>query len=117
MRFLLDENVDARLLPYLRQQGHDVKSVLRDYQSSLADPVILALAVSEERVVITNDRDFGDIIFHQGQPHAGVIYLRLRGFGFDHIQSRVDAAIATEPDRSRAFLVVSDRRIRLARHS
>jgi predicted nuclease of predicted toxin-antitoxin system len=114
MKFLLDENVDARLIAYLEEQGHDVKGVVRDYQSSLTDPFILALAHSEQRVMITNDRDFGDIVFHQGQAHAGVIYLRLRSFALEHIQSRVDAAIATQPDSSRSFLVVSDRRIRLA---
>jgi predicted nuclease of predicted toxin-antitoxin system len=53
MKLLLDENVDARLLPVLVSQGHDVKSVLRDYPASLDDETILGLAVQEDRVVIT----------------------------------------------------------------
>ena len=43
----------------------------------MADPGVLATAWNEQRVLITNDRDFGDLVIHQQQPHAGVILFRL----------------------------------------
>jgi predicted nuclease of predicted toxin-antitoxin system len=112
MKLLLDENVDARLLPVLVSQGHDVKSVLRDYPASLDDETILGLAVQEDRVVITADKDFGDIVHRRGMPHRGVILLRLRALALWHLQARVDQAIARIGDE-RKFLVVTDRQARV----
>lgn len=80
MKFLLDESADARLAPYLREQGHDVTRLATDYPAGLADPVVLAIAVAEQRILITNDRDCGELVFRQRQPHAGVILLRLGDF-------------------------------------
>ena len=115
MRLLLDENVDARLLVYLNSQGHDVTSVQHDYQRSLPDPNILLTAVRERRVLVTHDRDFGDIVFHQNQGHAGLIYLRLRDQSPTNLLMRVEAAMTLGPDENHLFLVVSDHRIRPAR--
>jgi predicted nuclease of predicted toxin-antitoxin system len=77
MRFLLDESADARLVPYLRANGHDVTSLVTDYPAGLPVPDVLATAVREQRILITNDRDFGDLVFLQEQPHVGVILFRL----------------------------------------
>ena len=76
-RFLLDENAESRIGRALQALGHDVKTIARDYPASLPDRQILALAVAEDRILVTNDRDFGDLIFRQGQSHRGVIYVRL----------------------------------------
>jgi predicted nuclease of predicted toxin-antitoxin system len=73
LRFLLDESVDVRLRAFLASRGHDVTAVALDYQPALSDEDVLALSVSEERTLITNDKDFGDLVFHRGLRHAGVI--------------------------------------------
>jgi len=114
MRLLLDENVDARLQAHLIAEGHDVTHVIRDYTRSLADANILSIAVREQRVLVTNDRDFGSIVFRENQAHSGVIYMRLRNQAFVNVRDRVAAAIALEPDEGQMFLVVTDRRIRTA---
>ncbi len=78
MKLLLDENIEARLGPYLVSLGHDVRTVARDYAASLSDQEVLGLASTGGRVLVTSDvGDFGDLIFRQRQPHAGVILLRL----------------------------------------
>jgi predicted nuclease of predicted toxin-antitoxin system len=77
MKFLLDQSADARLVTYLRQLGHDVTRIARDYPPGLLDPKILSLARAEGRILITDDRDFGELIFRLQLPHAGVIFLRL----------------------------------------
>jgi len=78
MRLLLDENVDLRLQAHLNASGHDATHVLSDYTRPLADANILAIAAREHRVLVTNDGDFGSIVFRDMHPHHGVIYLRLR---------------------------------------
>ena len=55
MRFLLDENIDVRLADFLTQLGHDATAIARDYPASLDDTNVLAIAVREQRILITSD--------------------------------------------------------------
>jgi hypothetical protein len=50
----------------LRSLGHDVSAVSRNYPPGLADDDVLAIALSEQRILVVADRDFGELIFHQG---------------------------------------------------
>jgi predicted nuclease of predicted toxin-antitoxin system len=77
VRFLVDQSADGRLLPYLREQGHDVTRVARDYPAGVPDPEVLAIAHRERRILIAHDRDVGELVVDQLRPHAGVILFRL----------------------------------------
>ena len=63
MRFLLDQSSDARLIPHLRSLGHEATRIARDYPAGLPDSEVLAVAHREERILITDDRDFGELVF------------------------------------------------------
>lgn len=60
----------------VRGLGHDVQAV-RDVDPRMADIDILAWAVREARLVVTMDKDFGELVYRSGEPHAGVLLLRL----------------------------------------
>jgi predicted nuclease of predicted toxin-antitoxin system len=77
MRFLIDESVSKDVTDYLRSVGHDVLSIAEADKGAI-DENILARAVTERRILITNDKDFGDIVFRSGQAHHGVLLLRLK---------------------------------------
>jgi predicted nuclease of predicted toxin-antitoxin system len=77
VRFLLDEGLPFRLAAYLTSEGHDVVPCGADYPHALTDRQILAIAYGEQRIVLTNDKDFGDLVFRDRLPHAGVILFRL----------------------------------------
>ena len=77
MRFLVDESADARIVPHLRSLGDAVTRIATEYPAGLPDGDVLALAVAEDRVVITNDRDFGELVVRQRCEHRGVIMFRL----------------------------------------
>ena len=77
MTFLLDESADFPLAKVLTDLNHDVTTIARDYPHALKDREVLAIAQREERVLLTNDRDFGELIFRQQLPHSGVILFRL----------------------------------------
>ena len=62
MRLLADENVAGETVEALRQQGHDVAWV-RTGSPGLADEEVLRRAVSEGRIVVTFDKDFGELAF------------------------------------------------------
>src|SRR6266516_546340 len=78
MKFLLDADVEYRLASYLQSAGYDVKTIARDYPSALADREVLSIAVKEKRILLTNDRDYGELIFRRHLPHCGVIFFRLK---------------------------------------
>lgn len=116
MKFLIDESADARLASYLNECGYDATLVARHHRPGIPDWQVLMVARSEDRVLITDDRDFGDLVFRQHQPHAGIIYFRL---GTTLLETRIDrlqhvlTRFAGQLDQ---FLFVTERTVRI-RHA
>jgi predicted nuclease of predicted toxin-antitoxin system len=77
LRFIVDESAGVAVVEYLRGVGHDVLSVAESMLGA-EDQDILGLAVGEGRILVTNDKDFGELIFRGGQAHCGVLLIRLR---------------------------------------
>ncbi len=75
-KFLVDLGVGLRVEQYLVRAGYDVKSV-RELNAKMSDEEILRLAVLENRMVVTMDKDFGELVYNSGRTHAGVLLLRL----------------------------------------
>src|SRR5438105_3553098 len=75
MRFLANENVTGTVIQELRQRGHDVLSVKESMRSE-EDDVILARAQAEQRIVVTHDKDFGELAFRSQLPAGEPAYYR-----------------------------------------
>ena len=116
MKFLFDQSADFRLIPHLRELGHDVQAISRNYPPGLPDEDVLAIAREEERILIVADRDFGELIFQQGLTHAGVIFFRLPGANLqtkiEHLNTVLEEH--TEELERGEFLVVTPGQIRVA---
>ena len=76
MRFLVDECTGPAVAKWLRSSHHDVFSVY-DEARGLDDESIIEKANRENYILITNDKDFGELVFHMRKAHKGVILLRL----------------------------------------
>ena len=113
MRFVVDESADARLAMHLRRLGHDATLVAQDYRPGLPDQEVLAIAHREGRILITDDRDFGELVFRHRQAHAGVIYFRLSTTVLAVRSARLDAVLTHHPHELDQFLVVTDRSVRV----
>ena len=113
MKFLLDESVELRLYPFLQELGHDVTSVAKDYSYGLLDEDVLLLAAQENRTLITNDKDFGELIFHHHRPHTGVILLRMKGANIEAKQTRLKEVMSEYSDQLHHFLVVTQKSVRI----
>ena len=74
MKFLIDRCAGRRLAEWLRGLGHDVLES-RERGSDPGDSGILAWAVSEERVLVSMDKDFGNLVFLQRERHCGLVRL------------------------------------------
>ena len=114
MRFLVFECTGPAVARWLRDQSHDVFSVYEEGRG-LADEDVLAKAHAESRILITSDKDFGDMVFRAKEQHHGVILLRLQD---ERAISKTDALrklLASYADRlPDGFVVVTERQIRFA---
>ena len=76
MRFLVDECTGSKVAEWLRDENHEVFSVF-DEARGMTDDEVLAKAFSENWILITNDKDFGEMVFRERRKHHGVVFLRL----------------------------------------
>jgi len=87
MRFLVDECTGPAVARWLCVQSREVFSVYEEARG-MADDEILHRACSEDWILITNDRDFGEKVYREKQPHHGVVFLRLQD---ERAESKIDA--------------------------
>ena len=112
MRFVVDECTGPAVAAWLREEGHDALSI-HDESPGMPDVSIVTLAHQTGRILITNDKDFGEAIFRQNMPHSGVILLRLQD---ERAASKMEALrrlLATYAERLPGqFVVVTERAVR-----
>lgn len=76
MKFLADECCDGDLVAALRPDGHDMMYV-PETMSGSADEDILFQAYQEERILITEDKDFGELVYRLKLPARGIVLIRI----------------------------------------
>ena|SRR5260221_10910148 len=116
MRFLADQDVYAATIRLLRDLGHDVITASDLAMSRAADAQLLVTAQADDRLFVTRDRDFGNLVFVQGQA-AGVLYLRMTPAtqAAVHLELQNVLNVYSEPELKVAFVVVEAGRHRLRR--
>ena len=113
MRLLANENVSGTVVRELRRRGHDVLSVKESMRGG-SDEAVLARAQAEGRLLLTHDKDFGELAFRRGLPATcGVIVLRLAGTDPDTDNRRAVEAVESRSDWPGHFSVVTDDRVRM----
>lgn len=114
MRFLVDECTGPAVASWLRTQAFEVFSVYEESRGA-SDDVILRKAQVENWILITNDKDFGEMVYRERKPHRGVVFLRLQD---ERAASKIDAIrklLRDHADRlPDAFVVVTDTHVRFA---
>jgi predicted nuclease of predicted toxin-antitoxin system len=117
MKIKLDENLPAELADLLTGASHDVHTVPGEFLAGRDDQTIFRAAVSEGRVLFTQDLDFSDLRQFKPGTHAGVVLIRLRDPSRRRLIARVRQVIASESLDSWAgcFVVISDHKLRIRR--
>jgi predicted nuclease of predicted toxin-antitoxin system len=112
MRMLANENIARSIVHGLRNLGHDVLWA-KELMPGAPDQTILARAVAEARILLTFDKDFGELAFRSRLPAScGVILLRQTPEGRERDTQRILGVLISRDDWSGAFWVISDGRIR-----
>ena len=113
MKFLANENFPLDAVDILRGAGHDV-TWIRTHSPGAKDPVVLRHAISEQRVLLTFDKDFGELAFHAKLPAScGIVLFRIKARSSISLANAVLKAISSRVDWAGKFSVVQPTRIRV----
>ena len=78
IKFLANVNIEKPVIDYLVRNGIDVKWVA-DIDKRMPDVKVCEAANNEERIILTNDKDFGEIVFLQKMASRGIVLFRVKG--------------------------------------
>ena len=112
MKFLLDVNTGGALATHLLNEGHDVELVSR-IDLSMSDDDILRWAVRENRIIVTTDSDFDQMVWLRQQPHSGI--LRLENLPRSERMQLFKEVLANHSDLliNGAIIIATQRKIRI----
>jgi len=113
MRFLADECCDAGLVDALRADGHDVLYAVESLRGA-TDDELLTRAFSEGRILLTEDKDFGELVYRLRRPAHGIVLLRFdvvdRAFKVPRLRDLLEQEARRLPG---AFVVLEVGKIRI----
>jgi predicted nuclease of predicted toxin-antitoxin system len=115
VRLLADEGVDRQIVERLRKDGHDVAYVA-EMAPGIVDEAVLSQGRNPASVLITADKDFGELVFRRRQATTGVLLVRLLGLTPATKASLVSAVIREHAhELPGAFAVLTPGNIRIRR--
>ena len=106
---LADENIQPAVIAFLREQGLDVFSFPEQGQFGLSDANILRFAVETNRIVLTHDSDFGDLIIRTEQSFIGIVYLRPGHIRAEFVMETIKTLFERVENVHTPFIVVAER--------
>jgi predicted nuclease of predicted toxin-antitoxin system len=113
MRFLVDECIGPSVVRWLRENNHDATSAYENCRG-WSDESILEKAYSEGRIVVTIDKDFGEMVFRRKLNNCGVILLRSRFSGPSKKISMMQKILSVPEGKiSGRFVVITETAIRI----
>lgn len=113
MKFLADECCDAGLVRAIRDDGHEVLYALESLRGA-SDDELLRRAVAEERLLLTEDKDFGELVYRLRRPAHGIILLRFDVVDRASKITRLRELVTQKADRLvGSFIVLEVDKIRL----
>ncbi|ABS56287.1 conserved hypothetical protein [Methanoregula boonei 6A8] len=113
MKFLADENVPASVVRMLENAGVHIRSIGAD-TPGISDRDVMKYALEEERIILTFDKDFGELAIKDTIcPVPGVILLRLPGMKPDQLAGFITQILTSRDDWDGHFSVIEKERIRM----
>jgi predicted nuclease of predicted toxin-antitoxin system len=117
VRFLADMGVSLRVVDWLRSSGHDAIHLREEGLQTLPNGEIFQKALREERIVLTFDLDFGEIVAASGGGSVSVVLFRMRNTRAEFVLQRLEIVLrqSTEDLAEGAVVLVEDGRYRVRR--
>lgn len=115
MNLLADESVDRQIVDRLRQDDHAVRYIA-EMEPGVSDDTVLDLAYQESDLLLTADKDFGELVYRQGRLSCGILLVRLAGLSPAQKAEVVGSAVHQHSQELPvAFAVLTPRSFRIRR--
>lgn len=109
MRFLADMGVSLRVVEWLRSRGEDVVHLGEQGLQRMPNGEIFIKATAEDRVVLTFDLDFGEIVALSRGARTSVVVFRLRDTRTEHVIARLERVLAeSSPALAQGAVVIAE---------
>lgn len=82
MKIVADESVDYGIILELRKNGYIV-SAIEDSNKGSKDEMVLKISLQENSLLMTEDKDFGELVFRLNKAHIGIVLIRLSGIDLE----------------------------------
>jgi predicted nuclease of predicted toxin-antitoxin system len=113
MRFLVDECTGTSVANWLKNENHEVFSVFEQWRGA-SDDAILEKCHQENYILITSDKDFGEMVFRNQKVHNGIILVRCNPNNFVKRIEVLSKLLKNYPDKlENNFVVVSNESVRI----
>ncbi len=89
IKFLTDENISKSLVRALRKSGYDIKDIKEEKLFGISDIEVINTAKEENRVILTHDKHFGNLVNYPLQSHCGVVLIRYRDQSPEYVIPRL----------------------------
>lgn len=114
MRFVADESCDFAVVRALRGAGHDVVAI-RDTMPGATDEAVIERALRDSRILLTEDKDFGQLVFASAAEPPGVVFIRFPVTAREAMAQTIVKLVATNAHKMPGrFIVVQPGRIRIS---
>jgi len=117
MRFLADMGVSQRVVKWLAEEGHDAVHLRDEGLHKLPDAAVFGKARSEQRILLSFDLDFGEIVVLSEGSSAGIVVFRLRNTSTPRVIERLNKVLKDSGEAldQGAIIVVEESRHRIRR--
>ncbi|SOD88086.1 DUF5615 family PIN-like protein [Spirosoma fluviale] len=111
--FVADENFDFAVVKQLRAKGFSVLAIAESF-SSIPDPQVLQIAVDRQSILLTEDKDFGELVHRLRMAHCGILLVRLLKMDSAEKSERViDVIMSQGNELVNSFSVLSNEQLRI----
>ena len=119
MKFLIDADIPKSIFHLLKKIGHDVTDVRNSKFPGMSDDEVYNLAIKEQRIIITRDLDFSNILHYPPGEHCGIIILRVQMLSIEKMALLVKDMLnsITEEEVKGSLIIIQKDRYRIRRNA
>jgi len=112
MKFLADENIPVELVDKLREINIDIIKV-ENIKVGLKDEEVIRIAIKQKRIIITFDKDFGELVYKGKAKVEGIILIRIKSFQINFLFQSFKQLIESKINIKNKFVVLEEKSVRI----
>jgi len=113
MKIVADESVDYGVILELRKHGYNVLAIEDSYKGS-EDEMVLEISLKENSILMTEDKDFGELVFRLNKAHIGIVLIRLLGVDLESKNKIIIKSLQENFETMKnSFSVISENQTRI----